>query len=49
MMHCHDLFCKVEKLIKIRCLLQQDKAADKGDLEEDEANKLSHKKRLEGL
>ncbi|KAG2136231.1 hypothetical protein BD769DRAFT_1709788 [Suillus cothurnatus] len=46
---CYDLFCKVEKLIKIGCLLQQDKAADKGDLEEDEDDKVSHKKRLEGL
>jgi hypothetical protein len=49
MTRCYDLFCKVEKLIKIGCLLQQDEAADKGDLEEDEADKMSRKKRLEGL
>lgn len=49
MTRCYDLFCKVEKLIKIGCLLQQDEAADKGDLEEDEADKVSRKKRLEGL
>jgi hypothetical protein len=49
MTRCYDLFCKVEKLIKIGCFVQQDEAANKGDLEEEEANKVSRKKRLEGL
>ncbi|KAG1768272.1 hypothetical protein EV702DRAFT_1203360 [Suillus placidus] len=44
--HCIDLFCKVDKLIKIGCLLQQEEAAEKGELDESEADKETRKKRL---
>jgi hypothetical protein len=47
--HCVDLFCKVDKLIKIGCLLQQEEAAEKGDLDESEAEKETHKKRLAAM
>jgi hypothetical protein len=46
---CVDLFCKVDKLIKIGCLLQQEEAAEKGDLDESEAEKETHKKRLAAM
>ncbi|KAG1812447.1 uncharacterized protein BJ212DRAFT_1483080 [Suillus subaureus] len=47
--HCIDLFCKVDKLIKIGCLLQQEEAAEKGELKESEAEKETHKKRLSAI
>ncbi|KAG1726130.1 hypothetical protein EDB19DRAFT_1914745 [Suillus lakei] len=46
---CVDLFCKVDKLIKIGCLLQQEEAAEKGELDESEADKETRKKRLSAM
>ncbi|KAG1846262.1 hypothetical protein F4604DRAFT_1688468 [Suillus subluteus] len=46
---CVDLFCKVNKLIKIGCLIQQEEAAENGELDESEADRESRKKRLSAL
>ncbi|KAG1823131.1 hypothetical protein EV424DRAFT_1346463 [Suillus variegatus] len=46
---CIDLFCKVDKLIKIGCLLQQEEAADKGELDESEAEKENRRRRLSAM
>ncbi|KAG1847058.1 hypothetical protein F4604DRAFT_1688178 [Suillus subluteus] len=46
---CVNLFCKVDKLIKIGCLLQQEEAAEKGELDESEAEKETRKKRLSAM
>ena len=46
---CVDLFCKVEKVIKFGCLLQQEEAAESGDISEDEMERESREKRLSKL
>ncbi|KAG1838089.1 hypothetical protein DFJ58DRAFT_846209 [Suillus subalutaceus] len=46
---CVDCFCKVDKLIKIGCLLQQEEAAAKGELDESKAEKQTRKKRLSAI
>ncbi|KAG0708241.1 hypothetical protein DFH29DRAFT_1075870 [Suillus ampliporus] len=46
---CVDLFCKMEKLLKVGLLLQQDQAAENGEFEEDEADRESRGKRLANL
>jgi hypothetical protein len=46
MAHCVDLFCNVEKLLRVGFLLQQEQAAENGELEEPKAERESRKKRL---
>ncbi|KAG1724019.1 hypothetical protein EDB19DRAFT_2028955 [Suillus lakei] len=49
MARCVDLFCNVEKLLRVGLLLQQEQAAENGELEESEAERESRKKRLASL
>ncbi|KAG1786578.1 hypothetical protein EV424DRAFT_1551397 [Suillus variegatus] len=46
---CIDLFCKVDKPIKIGYLLQQEEAADKGELDESKAEKENRRRRLSAM
>ncbi|KAG1856385.1 hypothetical protein DFJ58DRAFT_727221 [Suillus subalutaceus] len=46
---CVDLFCNVEKLLRVGFLLQQEQAAENGELEEPEAERESRRKRLATL
>ncbi|KAG2152206.1 hypothetical protein BD769DRAFT_1658636 [Suillus cothurnatus] len=46
---CVDLFCNVEKLLRVGFLLQQEQAAENGELDELEAEHESRKKRLATL
>ncbi|KAG2139583.1 uncharacterized protein EDB93DRAFT_1106071 [Suillus bovinus] len=49
MARCVDLFCNMEKLLRVGALLQQEQAAENGELEESEAKRESRKKRLSKL
>jgi hypothetical protein len=49
MARCVDLFCNVEKLLRVGLLLQQEQAAENGELEESEAERESRQKRLASL
>ncbi|KAG1720077.1 hypothetical protein EDB19DRAFT_2044780 [Suillus lakei] len=49
MARCVDLFCNVEKLLRVGLLLQQEQATENGELEESEAERESRKKRLTSL
>ncbi|KAG2118202.1 uncharacterized protein F5147DRAFT_768334 [Suillus discolor] len=49
MARCIDLFCNVEKLLRVGLLLQQEQAAENGELEESEAERESCQKRLASL
>ncbi|KAG1900999.1 uncharacterized protein F5891DRAFT_979888 [Suillus fuscotomentosus] len=49
MAHCTDLFCNVEKILRVGLLLQQEQAMENGELEELEAKHKSHQKRLASL
>ncbi|KAG2045721.1 hypothetical protein BDR06DRAFT_1015373 [Suillus hirtellus] len=49
MARCVDLFCNVEKLLRVGFLLQQERVAENGELEELEAEHESRKKRLASL
>ena len=44
-----DMFAKVDKIIKINLMLQQDKALKKGELEEDREVTECHRQQLESL
>jgi hypothetical protein len=46
MARCVDLFCNMEKLLRVGFLLQQEHATENGELEEPKAEHESHKKRL---
>jgi hypothetical protein len=46
---CVDLFCNVEKLLRVGFLLQQEQAVENGELEEPEVEHESHKKRPASL
>ncbi|KAG2069357.1 hypothetical protein BDR04DRAFT_1119111 [Suillus decipiens] len=43
---CVNLFCNVKKLLRVGLLLQQEQAAENGELEESETECESHQKRL---
>ncbi|KAG2093896.1 uncharacterized protein F5147DRAFT_820813 [Suillus discolor] len=49
MARCTDLFCNVEKLLRVGLLLQQEQATENGELEESEAERESRQKRLASL
>ncbi|KAG1797488.1 uncharacterized protein HD556DRAFT_1306616 [Suillus plorans] len=49
MARCVNLFCNVEKLLRVGFLLQQERATENGELEEPEAEHESCKKRLASL
>ncbi|KAG2133239.1 uncharacterized protein EDB93DRAFT_1107619 [Suillus bovinus] len=49
MARCVDLFCNMEKLLRVGALLQQEQATENGELEESEAERESRKKRLSKL
>jgi hypothetical protein len=46
---CVDLFCNVEKLLRVGVLLQQERGVENGELEETKAECESRKKRLLSL
>jgi hypothetical protein len=46
---CINLFCNVEKLLRVGLLLQQEQATENGELEESEAECESRQKRLASL
>ncbi|KAG1908939.1 uncharacterized protein F5891DRAFT_1180509 [Suillus fuscotomentosus] len=46
MARCTDLFCNMEKLLRVGLLLQQEQAAENGELEESEVEHESRQKRL---
>ena len=49
MARCVDLFCKIEKVIRVGLLLEQDEAAERGELEEKEGDKDSRRKSIARL
>ncbi|KAG2126879.1 uncharacterized protein EDB93DRAFT_1257377 [Suillus bovinus] len=49
MARCVNLFCNMEKLLRVGALLQQEQATENGELEESEAERKSRKKRLSKL
>lgn len=49
MARCVDLFCNVEKLLRVGLLLQQEQAADNGELDETESEREARQKRLSSL
>ncbi|KAG2060472.1 hypothetical protein BDR06DRAFT_966963 [Suillus hirtellus] len=49
MAHCVNLFCNVEKLLRVGFLLQKEQVAENGELEELEAEHKSCKKGLASL
>ncbi|KAG1899965.1 uncharacterized protein F5891DRAFT_1189048 [Suillus fuscotomentosus] len=49
MARCTDLFCNMEKLLRVGLLLQQEQAMENGELEESEAERESCQKRLASL
>jgi len=46
---CVDLFCNVQKLLRVGLLLQQEQAMENGELDESEAERESRQKRLASL
>jgi hypothetical protein len=49
MARCVDLFCNVEKLLRVGLLLQQEQAADNGELDETASEREARQKRLSSL